>query len=214
MGSQRVRQDWVSSLSFHFMSLRMKPAQGTEDLGNEEKYNSGISFSDHRFIVYDIIMGAPPSTQAWTWNLCSFMSQLNLFVLRTQFGLFFFFVICNQGSWSWEPSLCMPTSCQPWPDVHIPLSSSAWLYKINLLLFCALKEALTKIIVQQSNKFFMNGKNCWVMLQSCWVAKTNCAITIWSNMTAIPGDICLPRKIRSCKWSYSLGQELPEVKSI
>ena len=92
MGSQRVRQDWVTSLSFHFMSLRMKPAQGTEDLGNEEKYNSGISFSDHRFIVYDIIMGAPPSTQAWTWNLCSFMSQLNLFVLRTQFGLFFFFL--------------------------------------------------------------------------------------------------------------------------
>lgn len=70
----------------------MKPAQGTADLRNEEKYSSGISFSNHIFILYDVIVGAPPSTQAWTWNLCSFMSQWNLSVLKTQFGLLFFFL--------------------------------------------------------------------------------------------------------------------------
>ena len=69
----------------------MKPAQGTADLRNKEKYSSGILFSNHRFILYDVIVGAPPSTQVWTWNLCSFMSQWNLFVLKTQFGFFFFF---------------------------------------------------------------------------------------------------------------------------
>ena len=95
-----VAKSWtrqVASLSFHFMSLRMRPAQGTADLQNEEKYNSGISFSNHRFIIYDVIVGAPASTRAWTWNLCSITSRQNLFVLKTQFGLFFY-AICNQES--------------------------------------------------------------------------------------------------------------------
>ena len=88
-GVAKSRTRRVASLSFHFMSLRMRPAQGRADLRNEEENNSGISFSNHRFIIYDVIMGDPASTQAWTWNLCSITSQQNLFVLKNSVWVFF-----------------------------------------------------------------------------------------------------------------------------
>ena len=138
----------------------MRPTQRTAELRNGGKYNSEISFSNHRSIIYDEIVWAPASSHAWTWILCSIWSQQNLFCSETQFELFFLSFVIKSLDYGNQTYLC---PCSVYLDlifVFYCLHQHDFTLQGKPLLSCPLKKkTLSEIIIlQQGNEFSMNVK--------------------------------------------------------